>query len=51
MILIDKYAYTNNLSNIRPTIKVGIGMIFLVASMLINNVIVLTGIYGYGSVR
>lgn len=44
MILIDKYAYTNNLSNIRPTIKVGIGMIFLVASMLINNVIVLTGI-------
>ncbi|MGL5313273.1 MAG: cobalt ECF transporter T component CbiQ [Peptostreptococcaceae bacterium] len=44
MILIDKYAYTNNLSNIRPSIKVGIGMIFLVASMLINNVIVLTGI-------
>lgn len=44
MILIDKYAYTNNLSNIRPSIKVGIGMIFLVTSMLINNVIVLTGI-------
>ena len=44
MILIDKYAYTNNLSKLNPGIKVSIGMIFLVTSMLINNIFILFGI-------
>ena len=44
MILIDKYAYTNNLTNLNPNIKVTIGMIFLLASILINNVSILVGI-------
>ena len=44
MILIDKYAYTNNLAKSNPTIKLIIGMVFLFASMIINNLVILFGI-------
>ena len=44
MILIDKYAYTNNLAKSNPTIKFIIGTIFLFASMIINNVFILFSI-------
>lgn len=44
MILIDKCAYTNNLAKSNPTIKFIIGMIFLFASMAINNLIILLSI-------
>lgn len=44
MLLIDKYAYTNNLTNINPKIKVSIGVIFLIASMLIKNILFLISI-------
>ncbi|HSQ89987.1 cobalt ECF transporter T component CbiQ [Romboutsia sp.] len=44
MLLIDKYAYTNNLTNINPQIKVSIGAIFLIASMLVKNIFILMSI-------
>lgn len=44
MLLIDKYAYTNNLRYLSPSIKVSIGAIFLLASMLISSKIILLGI-------
>lgn len=44
MLLIDKYAYTNRLSNINPKIKVSIGTIFLIVSMLIKNILILSAI-------
>ncbi|MGL6105619.1 cobalt ECF transporter T component CbiQ [Romboutsia sp.] len=42
MLLIDKYAYTNNLTDLKPQIKVGIGMVLLIASMLVNNIVALS---------
>lgn len=42
MIIIDKYAYSNNLRNKNPNVKFTIGLIFLVASMLIKNLMVLS---------
>lgn len=44
MILIDKYAYTNKLSDINPQIKVGIGLVFLIISMITHNMIILLAI-------
>ena len=44
MLLIDKYAYTNKLSNINPQIKGSIGAIFLIASMLLKNKLLLLSI-------
>jgi len=44
MLLIDKYAYTNNLTNIKPQIKVTVGIIFLIISMLTKNILFLTSI-------
>lgn len=44
MLLIDKYAYTNKLSNINPKIKGSIGAIFLIASMLLKNKLLLLSI-------
>lgn len=44
MILIDKYAYTNNLRHINPKLKAIIGTLFLILSMLINSKVVLAGI-------
>ncbi len=44
MLLIDKYAYTNKLSNINPHIKGSIGAIFLIASMLLKNKLLLLSI-------
>ncbi|MEG1311306.1 MAG: cobalt ECF transporter T component CbiQ [Romboutsia sp.] len=44
MLLIDKYAYTNKLSNINPKIKAIIGAIFLIASMIIQNIFILISI-------
>ncbi len=41
MLLIDKYAYNNNLVNINPSIKMYITIIFLIASMTISNIYVL----------
>lgn len=38
MLLIDKYAYTNNLSNVSAGVKASIGAIFLIASMLFKNI-------------
>lgn len=42
MIVIDKYAYSNNLRNTNPNIKFIIGLIFLISSMLIKNLIALS---------
>lgn len=44
MLLIDKYAYTNKLSNINPKIKVGIGTVFLIVSMLTHSILILSSI-------
>ena len=44
MLLIDKYAYTNNLTNIKPQIKVTVGIIFLIISMLTKNILFLISI-------
>ncbi|HSQ87784.1 cobalt ECF transporter T component CbiQ [Romboutsia sp.] len=44
MLLIDKYAYTNNLTNINPQIKVTVGIIFLIISMLTKNILFLMSI-------
>lgn len=44
MLLIDKYAYTNKLSNIDPKIKVGVGTIFLIVSMLTRSILILSSI-------
>ena len=44
MLLIDKYAYTNNLTNIKPQIKVTVGIIFLIISMLTKNILFLMSI-------
>lgn len=50
MILIDKYAYTNKLSDINPQIKVGIGLIFLIISMITHNMIMLLAIMVFMSI-
>ena len=42
MIVIDKYAYSNTLRNKNPGVKFTIGLIFLVASMIIKNLIALS---------
>lgn len=42
MMVIDKYAYTNNLRSMNPNFKFGVGIIFLVGSMLIKNLIILS---------
>ena len=42
MIVIDKYAYSNNLRNKNPNAKLTIGLIFLIAYMLIKNLIALS---------
>ncbi len=42
MIVIDKYAYSNTLRNKNPSVKFTIGLIFLVASMIIKNLIALS---------
>ncbi|RDY24066.1 cobalt ECF transporter T component CbiQ [Romboutsia maritimum] len=44
MIVIDKYAYTNNLINMNPNIKFSVGAIFLIASMLSQSLIISTAI-------
>lgn len=44
MILIDKYAYTNELRFIKPSIKAIIGLLLLAISMLINSKLTLLGI-------
>lgn len=44
MILIDKYAYTNQLRHISPKIKGTAGALFLILSMLINSKLILIGI-------
>ncbi|MFN1914723.1 CbiQ family ECF transporter T component [Clostridioides difficile] len=44
MLIIDKYAYTNRLSKVNPNKKVAIGVIFLIASMVIQNIFILSGI-------
>lgn len=50
MILIDKYAYTNNLTGLKPQIKVGIGITLLIASMVINNILALSCIMALMSI-
>lgn len=42
MIIIDKYAYSNNLIHTNPNIRFVVGMIFLLGSMLIKNLIILS---------
>lgn len=44
MLLIDKYAYTNNLTNVNPKIKTGVGLFFLIASMMTKNILFLIAI-------
>ena len=44
MLLIDKYAYTNRLSNTNPKIKMGIALIFLIVSMITHNILILLSI-------
>lgn len=44
MILIDKYAYTNNLRYVKPSIKAVIGVIFLMLSMILTSKTLLAGI-------
>lgn len=44
MILIDKYAYTNNLRYIKPSIKAIIGLIFLILSMILTSKMLLGAI-------
>lgn len=44
MIAIDKYAYTNELRDMNPNIKVSIGAATLLLSMLISNIILSIGI-------
>lgn len=44
MLLIDKYAYTNNLNKFSPRIKIGIVAILIIASMLITNKYILASI-------
>ncbi|RDY25377.1 cobalt ECF transporter T component CbiQ [Romboutsia weinsteinii] len=43
MIEIDKYAYTNELRDMNPNIKVSIGAAILLLSMLISNIILSIG--------
>lgn len=50
MILIDKYAYTNNLTGLKPQVKVGIGTALLIISMIINNILVLSCIMALMSI-
>ncbi|MGL5328623.1 MAG: cobalt ECF transporter T component CbiQ [Peptostreptococcaceae bacterium] len=42
MIVIDKYAYSNNLKNKNPNTKFAIGIGFLISSMVIKNIIALS---------
>ena len=44
MLLIDKYAYTNKLSDTSPQIKIGIGLVFLIISMITHNITLLLSI-------
>ncbi|MGL4911420.1 MAG: CbiQ family ECF transporter T component, partial [Romboutsia sp.] len=44
MLLIDRLAYTNNLTNISPQIKGSIGIIFLTISMITKNILFLLSI-------
>ena len=44
MLLIDKYADTNRLSNTNPKIKMGIALIFLIVSMITHNILILLSI-------
>lgn len=44
MILIDTYAYTNNLRYIKPSIKAIIGLFFLILSMVLTSKVLLAGI-------
>lgn len=49
MLLIDKYAYTNNLTEINPKIKGSIGLIFLITSMAFKNIFCLISIITFMS--
>ncbi|MGL4910801.1 MAG: cobalt ECF transporter T component CbiQ, partial [Romboutsia sp.] len=44
MILIDKYAYTNNLKDIRPSAKAIVGLTLLILSMILTSKTLLIGI-------
>lgn len=44
MIVIDKYAYTNDLRNLNPYIKVSVGLVMMISSMLNSNIIFSAGI-------
>ena len=50
MIVIDKYAYTNNLADMNPNIKFSIGAILLIASMLSQSKIISIAIIFFMSV-
>lgn len=49
MLLIDKYAYTNSLTEINPKIKGSIGLIFLIISMAFKNIFCLISIITFMS--
>lgn len=49
MLLIDKYAYTNSLTEINPKIKGSIGLIFLIISMGFKNIFCLISIITFMS--
>lgn len=50
MLLIDKYAYTNNLTNLKPQIKVGISISLLTISMIVSNILALICIMALTSI-